>query len=428
LAKAHIMTNTSKVQHQKSGQSMHVVLLSQWYQPEPGLIGQGLAQTLQKMGHRVTVLTGFPNYPSGKLYPGYGLRPWRREVLAGVPVVRTPLYPDHSRSGFRRVLNYVSFAASSSVLGLWLVPRPDVVFVYHPPLTVGWPAWLLTRLWRVPFVYQIQDMWPETLRATGMVNSERVLSWVGRFAQWVYVKAEAICVITPGFRANLIDKGVPPEKIHVISNWVDTETYYLEQPDQTLAEELGTAGRFNIMFAGNMGEAQGLETVLDAAELLKNDPQVQFVFVGDGIALPRLQQSAESRGLNNVRFLGRYPMEDMPKLYALVDVLLVHLKDDPLFRITIPHKIFSYMAVGKPVLAALAGDAADVVTQAGAGIACPPEEPQALASAVQRFQGMDELERRKMGVCGLAAVHKLYSREMLVGEIEAVLRSAAGKS
>jgi colanic acid biosynthesis glycosyl transferase WcaI len=423
------MTNRSKtqVQHQQKSRKMHILMLRQWYPPEPIVLPQELAHTLQKMGHQVTVLTGFPHYPAGKLYPGYGLRPWRREVLAGVPVVRAPLYPDHSRSALRRVLNYTSFAITSSLIGPWLVRRPDVIFVYHPPLTVGWPAWLLSRLWRVPFVYQIQDMWPETLRATGMVNSERVLSWVGRIAQWVYAKAEAICVISPGFRANLIDKGVPPAKIHVISNWVDTETYHPEQPDLSLAEELGMAGRFNIMFAGNMGEAQGLETVLDAAERLRNHPRVQFVFVGDGIALPRLQQSAASRGLNNVRFLGRYPVEAMPKLYALADGLLVHLKDDPLFRITIPSKILSYMAVGKPILAALAGDAADVVGEAGAGIACPPGNPQALASVVQRFHSMEELERRKMGERGLATVHKQYSREVLVGEIEAVLRGVAGK-
>jgi colanic acid biosynthesis glycosyl transferase WcaI len=405
---------------------MHILLLRQYYAPE-GLLGQELAHSLQKIGHQVTVLTAFPNYPAGKLYPGYGLRPWRREVLDGVPVVRAPLYPDHSRSGLRRALNYTSFAVTSSLIGPWLVPRPDVIFVTHPPLTVGWPAWLLSRLWRVPFVYQIQDMWPDTLHATGMVDSERILSWVGRFAKRVYAKAEAICVISPGFRANLIDKGVPPEKIHVISNWVDTETYYPEQPDRALAEELGMAGSFNIMFAGNIGEAQGLETALDAAELLRNHPQVQFVFAGDGIALPRLRQSAESRGLDNVRFLGRYPEKAMPKLYALADVLLVHLKDDPLFKITIPHKILSYLAVGKPILAALAGDAADAVTEAGAGIVCPPGDPQALASVVQRFHSMDDLERRKMGECGLAAAHKQYSREVLVGEIEAVLRDVAGK-
>jgi len=405
---------------------MRVLLLTQWYQPE-GPLQEQMAHALQKMGHQVTVLTGFPNYPTGKLYPGYSLRPWRREVLAGVPVTRAPLYPDHSRSGLRRILNYVSFGAASSMVGPWLIGRPDVIFVYHPPLTIGWPAWLLSRLWHVPFVYQIQDMWPETLRATGMIDSERILSWVGHYAKWVYAKAAAICVISPGFRVNLIDKGVSPEKIHVISNWVDTEIYYPEQPDSALAEELGMVGRFNIMFAGNIGEAQGLETVLDAAELLRNDPQVQFVFVGDGIALPRLRQSAESRALNNVRFLGSYPPRAMPKLYSLADVLLVHLRDDPLFRITIPHKILSYMAVGKPILAAVAGDAADVVTEAGAGIACSPGDGQALASVVQRFHNMNEQERRKMGECGLAAVHKQYSRAVLVGEIEAVLRRVAGK-
>jgi glycosyltransferase involved in cell wall biosynthesis len=292
---------------------MRVLILTQWYPPEPAILLQELAQSLQGRGHQVTVLTGFPNYPAGQVYPGYTVRLRQRETLAGVPVVRVPLYPEHSRSGLRRALNYLSFALSSAALGPWLVRRPDVLFVYHPPLTIGIPAYVLSRLWRVPFVYQIQDMWPETLSATGMFDNPRLLGWIGRFAGWVYGKAHSILVISPGFRRNLLEKGVPPEKIHVISNWVDPATYYRAQPDAQLAQTLGLAGRFNVMFAGNMGEAQGLETVIEAARLLRDDPQIQFVLVGDGIALPRLQQLVEQHGLANVRFLGRYPAHEMPR-------------------------------------------------------------------------------------------------------------------
>ncbi len=197
---------------------MRILILTQWYPPEPALLLQELAQTLHELGHDIEVLTGFPNYPAGVVYPGYCIRPWQRQTLAGIPLVRVPLYPNHSKSGLRRILNYVSFALSAALLGPWLSQRPDVIFVYHPPLTIGLPAWVLSRIWRVPFVYQIQDMWPETLAATGMLNSPRVLNLVGAVAQWVYRSAAALLVISPGFRDNLLAKGVTESTIHVIPN------------------------------------------------------------------------------------------------------------------------------------------------------------------------------------------------------------------
>lgn len=403
---------------------MRILILTQWYPPEPALLLQELAQTLLARGHAVNVLTGFPNYPAGELYPGYRIRLRQHEVLAGVRVIRVPLYPEHSRSGVGRLVNYTSFALSSALLGLWLVKRPDVIFVYHPPLTIGLPAVFLSWLWRVPFVYQIQDMWPETLSATGMLNNARILRWVGQFARWVYARATKLLVISPGFRRNLLEKGVAADKIHFISNWVDPETYHPAEPEPELAAELGLAGRFNVMFAGNVGEAQGLETVIEAADFLRDLSDIQFVIVGDGIALPGLQQAAQARGLSNVRFLGRMPAQSMSRLYALADVLLVHLRDDPLFRITIPHKTLAYLAAGKPILAAVPGDVADLVTEAGAGVACPPGDPAALAEAIRRLHSLGPDELRRMGACGWGVVQEQYSRTMIISQIEAVLHNA----
>lgn len=404
---------------------MRVLLLTQWYKPEPITLQHDLARSLIEHGHQVTVLTGFPNYPSGRLYPGYRVRLWQRETIDGVPVVRVPLYPEHSRSALRRVLNYVSFSAAAATLGLAAMDKPDVLFVYHPPLTVGLPAYLLSRCRRIPFVYQIQDMWPETLSATGMLNNERILAGVSRFADWVYTQAAAICVISPGFRRNLLGKGVADAKIHVISNWVDPQSAAPATPDPQLAQQLGLAGRFNIMFAGNIGAAQDLETVIQAAALLGDLPQVQFVLVGDGVALPHLQAQVSALGLPNVRFLGRYPMQEMPGLYALADVLLIHLRDDPLFRITIPSKTFAYMATGKPILAAVAGDAADVIQNTGAGLTCPPSDPQQLAAAVRNLVGMEAEALAQLGACGRQAAATIYSREHLALQIERVLLAAA---
>jgi len=404
---------------------MKILILTQWYPPEPDLLIQELAQTLMAHGHHVTVLTGFPNYPSGQLYPGYRLKLLQKETIVGVPVVRVFLYPEHSRSEIKRALNYLSFAVSAATLGWLAVSKPDVMFVWHPPLTIGIPAYILSRLWCVPFFYHIEDIWPETLSATGMMNNPAVLNGVGKLAMWIYRKSAEIGVISPGFRENLIKKGVPTDKIHVIFNWVDTEAYDVTAPDPVLAEELGLSNRFNVMFAGNIGEAQGLEVVLDAAKLLRDLKDVQFVLVGDGVALPRLNQTAIDQALNNVLFLGRYPQDRMPALYALADVLLVHLKDDPLFRITIPCKIMTYLASGKPILAAVAGDAAKVVKDADAGLGCPPGNPEALAESVQKFYHLDREELRRMGMNGRRAAQNMYSREYSVSKIEAILQQAS---
>ena len=406
---------------------MRILILTQWYPPEPQKLQSDLAETLRSLGHDVTVLTGFPNWPSGKLYPGYRLRHWQKENRDGVPLIRIPLSPDHSRSVFKRILNYVSFAASAAVLGPWLAPRTDVVHVVHPPVAVGGAGWLISRLWRVPFAYEILDMWPETLRATGMMNSERALSLIGWFAKWVYNRAAAIRVISPGFRDNLLGKGVPPEKVHIISNWVDTDFYKPMKPDPELARKLGLAGRFNIMYAGTIGLAQKLDTVLDTACLLQDLPDIQFVLVGDGIELPRLQETAWARQLHNVRFLGRYPGDMMPDFYALADVLLVHLRDDPLFRITVPHKTLTYLASGKPVLAAVEGDVADVVGSVRAGLTCPSSNPQALADTVRQFFEMSPIERDAMGQNGRRTAYELYRRDYLIGQIAKMLEKVVVK-
>lgn len=401
---------------------MRILLLTQWYPPEPQEFLAEMAQSLKALGHDVTVLTGFPNWPSGEVYPGYRIKPWQRETMDGIQIVRVPLYPDHSRSGFRRALNYISFALSAAMLGPWLVKKPDVIHVI-PPLTVGIPAWLLSRLWHVPFTHEIQDIWPETLAATGMLNNQRALAYIGEFAKWIYRRASAIRVISPGFKANLIQKGVPAEKIHVISNWVDTDLYRPLDPDPELPVKLGLTGRFNIMYAGAMGPAQGLETVLEAAKLLENLPQVQFVMVGDGVDRPHLQEIARTYDLRNARFLGRYPGEAMPGMNAQADVLLIHLRDDPLFRITIPHKIFTCLASGKPVLAAIGGDAAAVVESAHAGLTCPSGDPRALADVVRRFYEMSPDERSALGQNGRRAVCGAYERSYLVRQIAAMLEA-----
>jgi putative colanic acid biosynthesis glycosyltransferase WcaI len=403
---------------------MKILVLAQWYLPEPAKLVSDLAETIQQAGHQVTVLTGFPNYPSGKLYPGYHLKLWQREEINGIPVIRVPLYPSHDQSAWKRICNYLSFSYSAALIGPWLVDKPDVIHVYHPPLTVAWPGWLMSRCWRVPFTYEIQDLWPETLHATGMINNDRALSLIDWFARQVYHQAAAIRVISPGFRTHLLRKGVLAKKIHVISNWADTDLYRPMEPNKQLAQSLGLEGRLNFMFAGNIGFAQGCEAIIDAADSLRDLPEAQILFVGSGADLERIQNMVRSRNLTNVKFLGRFPQDAMPGLYALADVLLLTLRDDPLFRITIPHKILAYLASGKPILASLAGDAAEVITQAGAGLVCSPGDSQMMAQAIRRFCSMSVAQRQQMADDGRRTALQQYGKKYLIGKMIDMIKEA----
>jgi glycosyltransferase involved in cell wall biosynthesis len=407
---------------------MRVLLLSQWYTPEPDIKVHLLAKGLAVRGHQVTVITGFPNYPQGRVYPGYRQRFWQWEKTNGARVLRLPLYPSHDRSPVRRSLNYLSFAASASLFGPLLCGPVDVMWVYHPPLTVGIPAWWIGLLRRVPFVYEIQDMWPETLIVSGMMSDSVVIGWLKKLAQFVYRRAAAITVISPGFKRNLVGKGVPPDKIHITPNWADEEIYRPVPRDEALAAEHGLAGRFNVVYGGNIGAAQGLHNVIEAASLLLDTPEVQFVFIGDGVDQEPLQQMVRERGLDNVRFLGRQPAKEMPRFFSLADALLVHLKRAPLFEITIPSKTLAYLACGRPILGVVTGDPADVIRKAGAGIISPQEGPAALAQTVRSLYAMPPAEREAMGRAGRRAFLAHYTRRVLVDRYEALLKDVAQRS
>lgn len=304
------------------------------------------------------------------------------------------------------------------------------MFVYHPPLTIGWPAMWMSLVRRIPFIYEIQDLWPESLQSTGMVNNSFVLNAITKLAQIVYRRAAAISVISGGFRENLIGKGVPEERIHVIPNWADESVYRPVCPDSQLATQHGLAGRFNVVFAGNIGPAQGLDSVLEAAALLKDLPTLQIVLIGDGLTTSDLKEQAQRDRLNNVCFIDRQPAERMASFLALADVLLVHLRGDALFEVTIPSKTFSYLACGKPILMAVPGDAAAVVQQARAGLCCASCDPVAMARALRELFFMAPETRRAMGQAGRREFLARYSERVLLDRYEALFRlvSRAGRN
>ena len=409
--------------------SMRILLLTQWFEPEPTFKGLLFARELAARGHDVEVLTGFPNYPGGDVYPGYRIRPWVRERIDGMSILRVALYPNHDKSGFRRVLNYVSFAISAALIGSTLVRKPDVMYVYNPPATIGLPAVALGLLRRVPFVFDICDLWPDTVAASGMLSNPAALTLLGKWCDFVYRRARHIVVVSPGFKQQLVRRGVRPEKVDVIYNWCDEATIQPIRPDPALASNLGLSDHFNVMFAGTMGMGQALNSVLDAAALCRQTiPKVRFVFVGGGVDRSRLEKKAEDLGLTNVRFLPRQPMSAMGTVLGLADVLLVHLKDHPLFDLTIPSKAQAYMASGKPVLMAVRGDAAQLVTQSGGGLVCEPEDPRSIAAAVAQFASMSPEERHSIGEAGKRFYDEQLSLRVGVSKFEALFARICGVS
>ncbi len=402
---------------------MKILIVTQWFEPEPTPKGLLFARELANRGHEVEVLTGFPNYPGGKLYPGYRIRPWVREHIDGVRVLRVALYPSHSNSGFQRALNYVSFALSAALIGTALIKQPDVVYVYHPPITVGFAGAVIGFLRKTPFVYDIQDLWPDTVASTGMMSNQKALGLLGKLCKFVYRRAAHITVLSRGFKEQLAGRGVPADKIEVIYNWCD-ETGFKDKCGAIT--RLGAANHFSILFAGTMGRAQGLDSVMHAAQICRTTvPSAEFLFMGGGVDRARLEGMAEKMELDNVKFLPRQPMHAMGGILAGADALLVHLKDDPLFRITIPSKTQAYLAAGKPILMAVHGDAADLVRRACAGVVCEPGNPHSIAAAVKDLVDTSSEQLAQMGCDGRAFYDSELSLSIGVDKFERIFRMIA---
>ena len=373
---------------------MKILLISQWFEPEPTFKGLAFANQLIKQGHQVTVITGFPNYPGGKLYAGYRIKPVQRESINGVQVYRVALYPSHDKSALGRVLNYISFAFSALLMALVKVWSHDVIYAYHPPLTVGLAAGIAARVSGTPLVYDIQDLWPDTLTATGMINSKKALAVVDWFCRLTYRMASALVVLSPGFKRLLVARGVPEHKISIIPNWCDENALLKFKETKAFAPSHG----FHVVFAGNMGLAQGLNVVLKAAQLLQDKgSNVHFHFVGDGLCKKDLQDEARSKNMTHVTFYPRVSMDEVGGYLTAADALLVHLLDDPLFEITIPSKTQAYMAMGKPVIMAVKGDAADIIAKSGGGVIALPENAESLVHAIEKLAGMSKQQLQEIG-------------------------------
>ncbi len=376
---------------------MRLMYLTQWFDPEPNVIkGLRFVRALQAAGHQVTVVTGFPNYPTGKIYPGYRLRPIQRETIEGVEVVRLPLYPSHDASTVRRSLNYLSFFLSALLYSLFRRRRFDLAYVYHPPITVGLAAALAGLIRPLPFVLDVQDLWPEMVAASGMAGADRLARPLGVACRFVYRRARAIVAQSEGMRRRLIERGVAPGKVTTIHNWADGE------PGAQPAQDSSPGKRFTVVYGGNLGPAQALDTALDAAAIVGGArDDIEIVLHGDGVDADALRAKAETLGGSTLRLAPRVSKAEILEIFARADALLLHLRDHPLFAITIPSKTQAYLAMGRPIVAGVAGEAAELLQRSGAALVVPPQDADALARAICALADLPRQRRDHMGRAGL---------------------------
>lgn len=411
---------------------MRVGLLSQWFDPEPGAaaVPGVLARELRDRGHQVRVVTGFPNYPSGILAADYHLQRVLDEDQDGITVRRVALYPSHDRSPWHRSANYLSFAASAAVSGVRFLRPVDAFWVYNSPQTVGLPAALVSARGGPPHLMHVVDLWPDSI-ALGGLTSSRTNRWLqgmlGPWCKFTYRNAAAVAAISPGIRELLVARGVDAGKVHEVPVWTDERLFQPRVKDRRLARDLGVdeGDSFVLMYAGNLGDAQGLDDLLVILARVNDLDGLRCIIAGSGTAEARLRAAAQQLGLSNVMFVGRWPSGDMGRLLSIGDLHVVSLADHALARVTYPSKLAAIFASGRPVLARVAGDIADVVRRAEAGWVVPPDDLAAYEQAVRDAYAAGAVGLRRVGANARRYYDATLSLSRTVDSVEGILRSIA---
>lgn len=406
---------------------MRVLIWSQYFWPENFHIN-AVAQALHAQNIEVTVLTGKPNYPEGEIYDGYKASGIHREEYAGIEVIRIPIRQRDKSSRKGLVLNYLSFIFSGYLFAPYALrgKKFDVVFVYAPsPLLQALPAIYIAWLKSSPLVLWVQDIWPEALVATGFIKNKWLLQLVGLAVRYIYRFSDSILIQSEGFRAS-VEKWIrKKDKIHYFPN--SAEGVQVNQPasKQGILVAKGIASSFSVVFAGNIGTAQSCETIVEAANLLRDIPSIKFYLVGGGRMAEAIARSVEDSQLNNVVMTGQVPVEDMDLIYASSSVLLLTLRDDPALSLTIPSKLQGYLAAGKPVIVSCNGEAVNVVNCAQAGLTCRAGDAVALAEAVMALYEMTPDERELLGKNGRAHFDAHYYLHNRVTELVEYFKGVA---
>jgi glycosyltransferase involved in cell wall biosynthesis len=401
---------------------MRILFLSDNFAPETNAPATRLYEHATRWvrdGHDVTVVTCAPNFPEGKLYPGYR-NAWRQvEMVDGIRVVRVKTYITANERLRRRILDYLSFMVMGFVMGLF-EKRPDVVVATSPQFFCAVAGWALSvAKWR-PFVFELRDLWPASIVAVGAMKKSRIIGAIESIELFLYRRAAAVIPVTKSFRENLVSRGIPRGKIHVVINGVDLDRYGPRPRDVAMAREFGLEGKFVAGYMGTHGLAHALPKVLEAAERLQGHAEIAFFFAGSGASRARVEQIVAERGLHNVRLIPRQPKERMPALWSLCDLSLVPLRDDPVFASVIPSKIFESMGMGVPILMSLPeGEASGIVRRTGSGVCVPPADPAAMAEMIASLAAdparMAELRAKA------AAAAPQFSRDALARRMIEVL-------
>jgi glycosyltransferase involved in cell wall biosynthesis len=402
---------------------VRALIVSQYYWPE-GFHINAVARSLSEKGIDIEVLTGKPNYPAGKIFEKYQTWGCQSETHHGINIHRIPLLA-RGRGGMRLALNYLSFVISGMLFAPWLLRRKkfDVIFVYAPsPILQAIPAIFLGRLKGCPVVLWVQDLWPESLSATGHVQNKVILKLVERVVRFIYRHVDLLLVQSEAFirPVSELASGTP---VKYYPNSVD-ESFSARAP-AAVPDVPGFGQGFSVLFAGNVGTAQAVEVIVEAATLLKEMTDIQFVVLGDGSRRTWMLQETKNRALTNLHLPGRFPVETMPGFMQKASALLVTLADQEIFSFTIPSKVQAYLAAARPILACLNGEGARIVAASGAGLTVPAEDGKALAEAVLRMYRMSQQERDKMGVNGCAYHAKHFSHDMLVDRLSGLLQMCA---
>lgn len=403
---------------------MRVLVVSQYFSPEVFRINE-VVQSLAAKGAVVDVLTGKPNYPEGKIFAGHSAWGCRTERVMGVTVYRVPIFPRGERGAFLLAMNYLSFVITGLLLGAWLLRgrRYDVVFVYGvSPIFLAIPAVFLAWLKGRKLVIWVQDLWPDSLAATGYVRNTRVLRSVEWVVRWIYRRADLLLLQSRAFEASVaaLSAGKPTAYYpnSVDATFAEPPSAYVVLPEVPALNE-----GFAVVFAGNVGAGQAVEVMVEAAALLKDVPEIRFVVFGQGSRWEWMCEQVKTRGLTNVHLPGRFPVKTMPGLMQKAGALLVTLAEEPIFALTVPNKVQAYMAAGRPILACLNGEGARLVMEAKAGLSVPAQDAKALAAAVLQLYRMSPEDRAQLGVNGRCYYKANFDHDKLVDELILHLRA-----
>jgi len=401
---------------------MHILFLTDNFPPETNAPASRTYEHTKRWvaaGHQVTVVTGAPNFPSGKIHAGYRNRLWARETMDGIDVVRVWTYITANEGFLKRTLDYVSFMVSA-ILASPFLPRPDVIVATSPQFFTPCAAWVVSLLRRRPFVFELRDLWPDSIVAVGGMRETRVIGWLRKLEYFLYRRAARIVSVTQSFKRVLTANGVDADKIAVVPNGVELDTYLPGPKPEDLARRLGVEGKFVAAYVGTVGMAHGLGTLLAAAERLRVRKDIRFVIVGTGAEKEKLAGEAASRKLDNLLFAGPVSKAEVRNYWRFCDVALVLLRDRPLFSHVIPSKMFEAMATGRAIILGVRGESKSILEEARAGVAIPPEDTDALAQAVVEMADHPD-KCRGMGASGRRFVETHNDRDVLARDMLGVL-------